>query len=201
MTAASESHRITFDLTANDVVAPSVFLGTKTANDRRWMGRIIMFAGSISATMICLLAADALSTRTVAAAATMTAVFVMMYTSLLWPRAGVAARRYAVRQARFPGRDFKRTVTLEPDGLRWESDLSDQLFRWAAFTRLIVTDSHLLLLTSQPAAIVIPRRAFGSVTAFDVFTAMVRNRVMIPLDQPPSGGFPVLPLANSDNDN
>jgi hypothetical protein len=91
MAIASEWDRVTFDLAANDIAAPSVFFGTKTANDRRWMGRIAMFAGSGSATLACLLAADALSTRTAVTATVMTAVFVLMYTSFLWPRAGVAA--------------------------------------------------------------------------------------------------------------
>lgn len=182
---------MTFDLTVDDAAAATDLAGTRASADRRWMGRAMMFAGSLAATAACLAGAEALSPRTAATSTLLTAVFVAAYTGFLWPDPAVAVRRAAAARL---AADRRRTVTLEADGVRWAGAVSETFTRWSGVTRAAVTDGHLILFLASGAAVVVPRRGFASTEAFAAFAAAAQAQV-VPADTGRStGGFPVLPV-------
>ena len=181
---------VTYDLTTDDAMAPTDLAGSRSAADRRWLGRAMMFAGSTAATAACLAGADALNVRTAATSAVLTAVFVAAYTGFLWPDPAKGARRAVAAQL---AANRRRTVAVEPDGIRSTHGFGETFTRWPGVARAAVTDRHLLLFARSGTTVVVPRRAFASAGEFDAFAAAVLARVEPDVDRRPTGGFPVLP--------
>ncbi len=191
MSDADAALSITFDLTADDLVAATEFAGTRAAADRRWMGRAMMFAGSMAATGACLAGAGALTLGTAGLSGGLTAAFVAAYTGFLWPDPAAAVRRAVATQV---AGNVRRTVTVDAAGVRVANAWGETTTRWPGVARAAVTDRHLLLFNRLGTAVVVPRRAFATAADFAAFAAVAQAGVPPGDAGRPTGGFPVLPV-------
>jgi hypothetical protein len=65
------------------------------------------------------------------------------------------------------------TMSINEDGIRESKESGESTRRWSAVESLIITADHLFVYTSGVEAFVVPRRAFGSETAFDQFVQYI----------------------------
>jgi YcxB-like protein len=189
-TVPETTAEITFDLQPNDYVALSDFTRGKRDTDTQWMARFVLFVGSIAATTVSLIAVGSASVSSLLIATILTAVFVLVYTAALSPWKSQRSRLNSYYQSR--RLICTRTIHLGDQGLRQTTEDSETFYRWDAFDRLAVADSHLFLFTSSISAFIFPRRVFRTEQDFIAFVG-VAQQYWNPASAPGGvGGFPVL---------
>lgn len=184
---------VTFSMTLDDSAAATVFLYHRSIIEQRSFVRLLIFVGSLSATLLCLLLADALTARTAAMAFVVTGIFILVYTQAMWPSAARSTRRQLASLTKGAPADSRRTVSLTDTGVYIEYPLGNSFTLWAGINRPVITDRHFMLFTGTRTAIVVPRRAFPMQETFMTFCNEARRRVDLEIDSqsPPTGGFPV----------
>ncbi len=66
-------------------------------------------------------------------------------------------------------------VTLSPETISRTGDYGTNSTNWSAVERIVTTSQQLLVYLNSMSAVVIPRRAFVTPTAFDQFVAAARD--------------------------
>ncbi|HSV15128.1 MAG TPA: YcxB family protein [Tepidisphaeraceae bacterium] len=187
-----ESAIVTYALQPDDYVALSEFAQGKATRDNRWLARFSVYIGSVAATILSLAVSDAVSARSITVAAIMTAVFVLLYTSWLWPHPALTLRKQRARYYQSPKLLEQRMLQIDGTGVRQHSDSGESFTRWNTIERVVVTAEYLFIFTSSIGGYIIPRRAFATAAEFLSFAAVAQRHWRPEPDASRTGGFPVV---------
>lgn len=77
-----------------------------------------------------------------------------------------------------PALPAEQRVTIDDDGLKYESDFGSSLTKWSAFTSGIETNTDLVLYTSPKFSHFVPKRVFESQTDLDLFRSIAKRNMI-----------------------
>lgn len=72
-----------------------------------------------------------------------------------------------------------RTISVESDGLRLKSDRQSALYYWSTVRSVDLTEQHLFVVLDAHSAVIIPLRAFASISQREEFIREVKTRAQL----------------------
>jgi hypothetical protein len=108
-----------------------------------------------------------------------------------YPRAGPSSVELPHLDPRDSWEYEQQRVTIGPDGVKWAHPRRTVFWRWTAFWKIGVTNSHLFFFESSDTALIVPRRAFSDDGGYERFVVLVRRyhrdvlSALVPEQPPP----------------